>query len=191
MVVSARRLLQCFNLPDKNSRCISRCTYNFLRYCKMLCIYSSIFRRTPDGVVWNLKALRNPTWDTTISRLRIQGNLSMSDVNRNVDLTWPLWKCSRSSSRALFPVSELNALMWNEPCANFWSWDCCAIICLSETSWYYVTNNMQPSVQCNAICQCSDCCDRVCYRVRMQVGLLLQKGAGKEWLSTGCSSTGC
>jgi hypothetical protein len=48
-VVSARRLLQNLQLPDKNSRVISRYTYNFLQYLKY-CSYVSIplFLTEPD-----------------------------------------------------------------------------------------------------------------------------------------------
>ena len=51
MAVSARRLLQYFQLPDKNSRDISRFIYNFCGVSKYSCIvFISLFLAEPQTV---------------------------------------------------------------------------------------------------------------------------------------------
>jgi hypothetical protein len=45
--VSARRLLQYFPLPDKNSRDISRYIYNFLRFFKIIMYIQHYFSQNP------------------------------------------------------------------------------------------------------------------------------------------------
>jgi hypothetical protein len=60
MVVSAQRLLQYFQLQNKNSYDISRCIYNFLHYFKMVMYYSTISFRTHNDIVWNPKVPQNP-----------------------------------------------------------------------------------------------------------------------------------
>jgi hypothetical protein len=59
-VVSPRKLLQYFQLSDKNSRDISKYVYNFL----YLCIYFTISLGTRNDVLWNPKIPRNPVWET-------------------------------------------------------------------------------------------------------------------------------
>ena len=64
-----RRLLahgDCSNISScrtNNSRDISRCNYNFLRYFKIV-VCSTISRGTPHDVLWNPKVTRNPVWET-------------------------------------------------------------------------------------------------------------------------------
>ena len=60
-VLSALKLLQYFQLPNKNSSDISRYNYNCFRYFKIIMYLFLFFSvRTPNGVLWYPEFPRNP-----------------------------------------------------------------------------------------------------------------------------------
>ena len=66
-VVSARRLQQYFQLPDKNSRHISKHIYKFLRYFKIITYLFHYFSRNPKRYSAEPCVPRNPVWETLYS----------------------------------------------------------------------------------------------------------------------------
>jgi hypothetical protein len=84
-VVSALRLLQHFQLPDKNSRHILRYIHNFCGISKHLCICSSISRGFPNEVLWNPNVPRKPVWETLIeNNHQVVSTLSAPNVRMAV-----------------------------------------------------------------------------------------------------------
>jgi hypothetical protein len=63
MVVSARRLLQYFQLPDKTSCYILRYIYNFLRFFKIVMYLSYYFSWTPNNNLWHAEVPQKSLWE--------------------------------------------------------------------------------------------------------------------------------